>query len=285
MQKDIATLNEKIRTDLPDFVMKSDREYQEKIERIAEDVLAHRHERPIILISGPSGSGKTTSALILEKYLDEHDCETHTLSLDNYFKPILGEDKKLLEDGKIDLESPERVDSVFLNEQLQRIVDCEPVRLPRFDFKQNDRLFREEEFIRKDGELVILEGVRTRVSDGDFVLHPSYIRLLRRLIRDSQHRGRSFEHTISMFGSVEDGAEKYIMPFKYRATHNIDTFISYEINAYKMFLSDGLRELKENETAKTLLRILDRAEPVPEQTIPKSSLIREFIGGSSFDYK
>ena len=59
MQKDIATLNEKIRTDLPDFVMKSDREYQEKIERIAEDVLAHRHERPIILISGPSGSGKT----------------------------------------------------------------------------------------------------------------------------------------------------------------------------------------------------------------------------------
>ena len=86
-----------------------------------------------------------------------------------------------------------------------------------------------------------------------------------------------------MFGSVEDGAEKYIMPFKYRATHNIDTFISYEINAYKMFLSDGLRELKENETAKTLLRILDRAEPVPEQTIPKSSLIREFIGGSSFD--
>ena len=108
---------------------------------------------------------------------------------------------------------------------------------------------------------------------------------MRRLIRDSQHRGRSFEHTISMFGSVEDGAEKYIMPFKYRATHNIDTFISYEINAYKMFLSDGLRELKENETAKTLLRILDRAEPVPEQTIPKSSLIREFIGGSSFDYK
>ncbi len=307
MQKDIATLNEKIRTDLPDFVMKSDREYQEKIERIAEDVLAHRHERPIILISGPSGSGKTTSALILEKYLDEHDCETHTLSLDNYFKPILGEDKKLLEDGKIDLESPERVDSVFLNEQLQRIVDCEPVRLPRFDFRQNDRLFREEDFIRKDGELVILEGVhslnpsvitipdnecskiyvsvRTRVSDGNIVLHPSYIRLMRRLIRDSQHRGRSFEHTISMFGSVEDGAEKYIMPFKYRATHNIDTFISYEINAYKMFLSDGLRELKENETAKTLLRILDRAEPVPEQAIPKSSLIREFIGGSSFDYK
>lgn len=196
---------------------------------------------------------------------------------------------------------------MFLNEQLQRIVDCEPVRLPRFDFKQNDRLFREEDFIRKDGELVILEGVhslnpsvitipdnecskiyvsvRTRVSDGDFVLHPSYIRLMRRLIRDSQHRGRSFEHTISMFGSVEGGAEKYIMPFKYRATHNIDTFISYEINAYKMFLSDGLRELKENETAKTLLCILDRAEPVPEQTIPKSSLIREFIGGSSFDYK
>ena len=65
MQKDIATLNEKIRTDLPDFVMKSDREYQEKIERIAEDVLAHRHERPIILISGPSGSGKTTIIKLL----------------------------------------------------------------------------------------------------------------------------------------------------------------------------------------------------------------------------
>lgn len=81
--------------------MKSVGNTRKDMKRIAEDVLAHRHERPIILISGPSGSGKTTSALILEKYLDEHDCETHTLSLDNYFKPILGEDKKLLEDGKI----------------------------------------------------------------------------------------------------------------------------------------------------------------------------------------
>lgn len=307
MQKDISSLNERIRTDISDFVAESDREYNGKINLLAEDILAHRHERPIILISGPSGSGKTTSALALEKYLDEHGCETHTLSLDNYFRPILGEDKKLLEEGKIDLESPERVDAPFLNEQLQSIVDCKPVLLPRYDFRKSDRVFRKDDFIRKDGDLVILEGVhslnpdvitipdnecskiyvsvRTRISDGDFVLHPSYIRLMRRLIRDSQHRGRSFEYTINMFRSVEEGEEKYIMPFKRRATHNIDTFISYEVNAYKRFLSEGLRALKDNDTAKRLLRILDRSEPVPEQAIPKNSLIREFIGGSAFDYR
>ena len=307
MQKDISAINEKIRKNPTEFVLKADREYNEKIERIAEDILAHRHERPIILLSGPSGSGKTTSAMILEKYLDGHDCETHTLSLDNYFKPILGEDKKLLEGGKLDLESPERVDSEFLNEQLRKIIECEPVRLPRYDFRQSDRVFRDEDFVRKDGELVIFEGVhslnpevitipdrecskiyvsvRTRVSDGDFVLHPSYVRLMRRLIRDSQHRGRSFEHSINMFRSVEEGAEKYIMPFKHRATHDIDTFIPYEVNAYKSFLSDGLRALKGNGDAEKMLRILDFAEPLSEREIPKTSLIREFIGGSDFDYR
>ena len=307
MQKDISALNEKVGKELPDFIRKADREYEEKIERIAEDIIAHKHERPIILISGPSGSGKTTSALMLEKYLDGHGCETHTLSLDNYFKPILGEDVKLLDEGKIDLESPERVDTEFLNEQLQKIVDLEPVRLPSYDFKKSDRVLRDEEFLRKEGELVILEGVhslnpevitipdsecskiyvsvRTRVSDGDFVLHPSYIRLMRRIIRDSRHRGRSFEHTIRMFRSVETGAEKYIMPYKHRATHNIDTFIPYEINAYKPFVLEGLRALGGNECAETLLRIPEKAEPFPESMIPTTSLIREFIGGAAFDYR
>lgn len=306
MRKDILNINEKLRKDTAAFIRDSDKEYNEKILEIAEDIINLKGSKPIILLSGPSGSGKTTTALTLEKCLDERGHNTHTLSLDNYFLPVKNEEKILLEEGKLDLETPLRVDKEFLNSQLKDIIDCKPVELSKYDFKNADRVMTGNILERKEDELVILEGVhalnpdvitvpddrtvriyvsvRTRVCAGDFVLHPSNIRLMRRMLRDRLYRARSVEDTLKMFESVEKGAVKYIMPYKSRSSYDVDTFIDYEINVYKDILESDLKELKDNEHIEKILKIFSAAEGVEKDNVPTSSLIREFIGEGDFEY-
>ncbi len=243
---------------------------------------------------------------MLEKILDDNGVETHTLSMDNYFTPLTEEEKALMAEGKVDLESPMRVDSKFLSSQLEAIEACEPVELPRYDFENSRRLSSGNVFHRKKGELVILEGihalnpdiitlpddktgkiyvsVRTRITDGDMILHPSKIRLMRRLVRDFQFRKRSYKETLMMFHSVEEGENKYIMPYKYRSTYDVDTFMAYEICAYKDFLLDELSHNNfESDFGDAAAFLADTISLSPE-AIPAESLICEFIGNGQFNY-
>ena len=121
MNIELAYINYEISKNAAAYVQHTNAAYLEDLRRIAEDIKANRETRPIVLLSGPSGSGKTTSALMIEKMLDEQGCETHTLSLDNYFSPLTDREKELFHQGKLDLESPSRVDSDFLTEQLTKI--------------------------------------------------------------------------------------------------------------------------------------------------------------------
>ena len=199
------------------FAARADAEYEARLQRLAQDIYAHREENPVILISGPSGSGKTTTALKLEKLLDSWGCETHTLSMDNYFHPFDEEQRQRAARGEIDLESPARVDADLLSRQLRDIIRRRPVRLPKYDFTTSQRVYPGAVLERRSGDLVILEGihalnpdvvqipdessarlyisVRTRVADGGLVLHPAKIRLLRRMVRDRLYRSRSVEET------------------------------------------------------------------------------------------
>ena len=176
--------------------MQTDSDYQKRLHEIADDIAKHREQRPIILLSGPSGSGKTTTAQMIEQILDVQGIETHTLSLDNYFRSLTDADKELFAQGKLDLESPNRVDSEFLSEQLSAIEAGEPVELPIYDFKESARVMSGNILHRKKGELVILEGihslnpdviripdektakiyvsVRTRITNNSEILHPSF---------------------------------------------------------------------------------------------------------------
>ncbi len=296
---ELSFLNKKITEDASSFIKGTNEAYYLRLLEIAGDIEKHKNERPIILLSGPSGSGKTTTAHMIEKILDEKGCETHTLSMDNYFKPLTTEEKQLLSEGKLDLENPGRVDVEFLGSQLEAINNCEEIELPVYDFKDSLRLSGGT-FQRKPGELVILEGihslnpevitvpdektakiyvsVRTRISDEDKLLHPSKIRLMRRMIRDSIFRKRSFEETMGMFNSVEDGENKYIMPYKYRSTYDVDTFMSYEICAYRNRLFEELSKLENEPLVEDICDFLSDVQSVPSEIIPSDSLIREFIG-------
>ena len=161
---------------------------------------------------------------------------------------------------------------------------------------------------RRSGDLVILEGihalnpdvvqipdessarlyisVRTRVADGGLVLHPAKIRLLRRMVRDRLYRSRSVEETLRLYDSVQRGEGLYIMPHKHRATHEIDTFFPYEIGAYRPLLLQDLLGLDPEALApiQDLLQILTNAAPLREAFVPRSSMIREFIGNGQFAY-
>lgn len=299
MSIELNTINRKLTTDAEDFIMQTDSDYQKRLHDIADDIAKHREQRPIILLSGPSGSGKTTTAQMIEQILDVQGIETHTLSLDNYFRSLTDADKELFAQGKLDLESPNRVDSEFLSEQLSAIEAGEPVELPIYDFKESARVMSGNILHRKKGELVILEGihslnpdviripdektakiyvsVRTRITNNSEILHPSKIRLMRRMVRDRLFRKRSLSDTLMMFRSVEEGENKYIMPYKYRSTYDVDTFMAYEICAYRDCLLGDLLSMTEPELQDATAFLADAAA-MPDGVLSPNSLIREFVG-------
>lgn len=303
----LADGNRAIEQDAAGFIRQADEAYDRQIEEIAVHIREHHRERPIVLLSGPSGSGKTTTALILEKKLDNWGFETHTLSMDNYFRTLSPEQRELLEQEKLDLESPQRVDVPLLNSQLTDIIAGRPVELPRFDFQRHSRSEETVPLTRKPDEIVILEGihtlnpevvtlpeeqstrlyvsVRTRIDSAAGTLHPKWIRLLRRMLRDTQYRGRQITDTLQMFASVQRGENAYIMPYKTRSLFDVDTFFPYEMNLYRRYLLEPLQELaaqQEYPDITNLLPLLEQAAPLDKAWIPPTSLIREFIGDSSY---
>lgn len=306
MVRSIAKVNEALCSDAVAFIREAEADYRRQLTAIADHIAAHRDACPVVLISGPSGSGKTTTARMLEAELDRRGLDTHTLSQDNYFRTNTPEETALRQAGMLDLESPARVDEVLLAQQLEDIIACRPVELPVFDFHTCECRPSGTIFARKPGEIVILEGihvlnpavvplpesqtvrlyvsVRTRVESADgTLLHPKYVRLLRRMLRDVGGRGRPAEGTLKMLDSVEAGEQKYIMPYKHRSTFDIDTFCPYELNIYRGLLPDEVDRLREHPDMIALMNVLTAALPLEPTAVPPTALIREFIGGSIYE--
>ena len=297
----IGEINRAMREDPKGFVARTEEAYAAQIRAIAEDIRDHAEERPLVLLSGPSGSGKTTSAQLIESLLDSWGHETHTISMDNYFASFTPEQAELARAGKIDLEAPSRLDIPFLNEQLADIVACKPVSLPKYDFKATQRIDSGKVLQRKPGEIVILEGihalnpdvirlpeekicgiyvsVRTRVEVDGEILHPAYVRLLRRMLRDRVHRARNYAETADMFRSVERGEQLYIMPHKHRASFDVDTFHDYELSALKTLCTEEIMDLP---NLGLLQSAVEQITAMDTALVPETSLVREFIGNGVY---
>ena len=297
----IRDINTRIDAGAADFIAATDAAYAAQLDRVAEHICAHREQSPVVLLSGPSGSGKTTTARMLEQKLDAMGCETHTLSMDDYFRSLSPEQLALAQEDKLDLESPDRVDAPLLEQQLEQFIAGEPITIPHFDFRSSTRGLSDRVLTRKPGELLILEGihalnpavvslpeeqtvrlyvsVRTRlITSQDIPLHPMEIRLLRRILRDVRTRGRDPRDTLRMFRSVQRGEEHYIMPYKHRSTFDIDTFFAYEVSVYKPMIAPLLTPLADQPEIRELLPVLDELRPLDTAAVPAGALIREFIG-------
>ena len=289
-------------------VMERDRlQYLARIRKAADVIAANAAERPIVLLAGPSGSGKTTTALLIERELENRGLGCHTLQMDHYFSPLKPQELALLKENKLDLEQPSRVDGPFFRQQLGQLLRGERVELPRYDFIESKRVFDGHTLQRKPGEIVIMEGihalnpevsgygeqttrvyvsVRTRVTmqDGS-VLHPSKIRLARRILRDHTGRGRNILDTVGMKEKVDTGERKYIMPYKPNAHIDIDTFYSSELGVYRPYLLEELKGiLPLYPELADLVHTMEELPDIPSDLVPKDSLLREFIGGSELNY-
>jgi uridine kinase len=191
-------------------------------------------------------------------------------------------------------------------EELLAMVRGEPVALPRYDFVRTCRVDSGKILTRGENDVIILEGihalnpevvrlpdenmtklyisVRTRVVYDDVTLHPSKVRLLRRMLRDRVGRGRRPAETIALFASVQRGESRFIMPYKHLADFDIDTFIAYELGVYKKAFYEELKEIHDEHEIDSLLTILAHADEIDSSAVPPTSLIREFIGGGEFEY-
>ncbi len=303
----VKDLNKDLNNNASAVVNSAEENYHQQLVAAADSMAVNAEEKPIILLSGPSGSAKTTTAMRLKKLMEERGHGAHVISMDNYFCPLNGLSREVL--SKIDLEAPSRVDLKLLSEHLERFLQCLPTQVPSFNFADQTREAGEL-LCRKEDEFIIIEGihalnpevigsvhshatgmyvsVRTRLSIGDRLLHPSKIRLMRRLIRDRLFRGRDTEDIIRSFQSVQRGEQLYILPYKGNASINIDTFMSFEASAYSNVLLPPLQKVSQDfehyNIVKELTEFLEEISPIPQELIPEHSIIREFIGGSAFSY-
>ena len=303
----LEDIRRRILSDADHFIATCETEFKNKIDTLAHAIANDADKRPLVLLSGPSGSGKTTTSQMIANHLEQMGLETHIISLDNYFRTFTLEEKQLFERHELDLESPDRVNNELLSCQIDAILKGETVEVPRYDFTTNISHPGGETLRLHKGEIIIFEGihalnpsvvksadentariyvsVRTRIEHGklgeQFLLHPSKVRLARRLIRDKRERARSYADVVSVYDSVERGENLYIMPYKHRADFDVDTFVPYELCAYKSLLPPSMPEEEEKHPwLSELFEVLAELPAISPEAVPHDALIREFIGNN-----
>lgn len=304
----VDEINENLKKDPRAYIEKCCRDFDGICADAVAEIAKSTSDRPIILLSGPSGSGKTTTAFKLEEKLDSLGCETHTISMDNYFLP---KDRITVydENNQIDYESPLRIDIPLLQEHMLKIANCEEVDVPYFDFVKQDRA-GSRKLKRKKGEIVLFEGihalnpevtgdekiatciyvsVRTRIQlQNGRLLHPKFLRLMRRIVRDRNFRNRCPAETLDMFDSVQRGEEKYINPYKYRSHFDIDSFQGFEPALFKPLLNEDFEALENTyvpfDGFEPLAALLAQSAAIGGEFVPPTAIAREFIGESGYSY-
>lgn len=286
--------------------------HENKIASIARSVEEANNERGVrmVLISGPSSSGKTTFSKRLGIQLRVLGLEPVLIALDDYF--VERDKTPLGEDGKPDFEALEAIDLVTLNDHLERLSRGESVDIPRYNFITGKRQWHEQPLKLTERSILIMEGIHalnprltpgvaeeqkfkiyiscfTSVAMDNFSRIPTTDnRMLRRTIRDNATRGNDALRTLEMWPKVRRGEECHIFPYQENADVMFNSSLFYEISVLKAIAEPLLREVPdtapEYAEAHRMLHFLDNFTPIAPDEIPPTSLLREFIGGSSFKY-
>ncbi len=307
----VGQLNEIVaNNEIEDFIKINEAFHEKKIARIA-DRIAERSPRPrFILVAGPSSAGKTTFAKRLGVQLRVNGLRPVTISVDNYF--VDREHTPRSEDGEYDFEDIETIDLDLLNDHLQRLDRGEQVEIPRFDFTLGRRIFRGDILQVEEDQMVIMEGIHClnpRLThdlpeEHKFRIYISALtqlnldfnnristtdnRLLRRLVRDHRYRGHSARDTLRMWSSVRSGEKKWIFPFQRFADATFNSALDYELAVLRTIADSLLAEVKPNHfeyaKARQMMQFIESFVGVSPDLVPTNSILREFIGQSSFRY-
>ena len=309
----VGQLNSKVLAgDASELIKIAEAFHENKLAQVAGCVAEANRERGVrlVLISGPSSSGKTTFAKRLGVQLRVLGLNPVLISLDDYF--VDREKTPRDENGEYDYEALEAIDLGLFNDHLCRLMRGESVDIPRYDFITGRRTWHKNPLTLDERSILIVEGIhglnpRLTPSVPEAQKFRIYIscftsvamdnlsriattdnRLLRRLTRDYTQRGADAVATLSRWGSVRRGEEKHIFPYQENADVMLNSSLFYEISVLRPYAEKILREVPdtvpEYDEARRMLKFLKNFTPIPPDEIPPTSIIREFIGGSSFKY-
>ncbi|MEE1391966.1 MAG: nucleoside kinase [Segatella copri] len=292
-----------------DIINISEALQEKKLAKIAEEI-ASREGVKLVLLAGPSSSGKTTSCKRLSIQLAVNGLKPLQISLDDYF---VDRDKTPKdENGDFDFESIYALNLDLLNEQFNALFRGEEVELPKYDFPSGKSVKSGKKLKLEPNNVLVVEGIHalnpeltahvpeeqifrvyasaltTILLDNHNYIPTTDNRLLRRIIRDYKYRGVSAQETIHRWPSVRAGENRWIFPFQENADAMLNTAMLYELSVLKMQAEPLLQQVPENceefAEAYRLLKFLKYFKGIPYNNLPPTSLLREFLGGSSFHY-
>lgn len=284
--------------------------HEKKISQIADKIKARQKKVKVVLIAGPSSSGKTTFGKRLAIQLMVNGIKPINLSLDNYFvnREYTPRDEK----GEYDYESIDALDIPTFSDNVQRLMQGETVEIPKFSFETGQRYYDGEKIRISKNNVLIVEGIHglnpklthllppealfkifvsalTSISiDNHNLINPTDNRLIRRMVRDYKYRNYSALDTLRRWESVLSGEQKHIIPYQEEADAMFNSALIYELGALKNqaepLLRDVTQQHPEHSKALRLLKFFSYIRAVPIGEIPPTSILREFLGGSSFKY-
>lgn len=284
--------------------------HEKKISQIADKIKARQKKIKVILIAGPSSSGKTTFGKRLAIQLMVNGIKPVNLSLDNYF--VNREETPRDEKGEYDYESIDALDIATFSDNVQRLIQGEEIEIPKFSFETGQRYYDGEKIRISKNNVIIVEGIHglnpklthllppeslfkifvsalTSISiDNHNLINPADNRLIRRIVRDYKYRNYSALENLKRWESVLLGEQKHIVPYQEEADAMFNSALIYELGALKIQAEPLLREVTqqhpEHSKALRLLKFFSYIRALPTREIPPTSIIREFLGGSSFKY-
>ncbi len=291
-----------------DLILLAEALHEKKYAEIADQV--RQSGAKMVLLAGPSSSGKTTSCRRLSVQLSVLGYNVNQLSLDDYF---LGRERTpKLPNGEYDFESIDALDIPLLNDHLNRLFRGEEVQIPTFDFKKGEPYFSGKTLKLGPRSLLVVEGIHalnpkltaeiedglkfkvyvsalTQISiDDQNIIHGTDNRLVRRIVRDNNFRGWNAYETLRRWPEVVRGERKHIFPYQENANVMFNSALLYELGVLKRYAEPLLKQVPEDSEEYSIARqLLDFSElllPIDDKFIPYNSIMREFLGGSAFEY-
>jgi len=307
----VANLNEyTLNGQSGDIIKISEALHEKKIAEIANVIYERKDRVKVVLIAGPSASGKTTFCKRLMVQLAVNGLKPTMISLDDYF--VDREKTPRDENGEYDFESIQAIDIEYFNKQLIQLFNDEEVELPKFNFTIGTKFPSGKKLQLHPGSILVVEGIHgmnpnliphirpeqtykiflsalTQISiDDQNHISTTDNRLIRRMIRDSKYRNYSAQETIRRWPSVRLGEEKNIFPYQENADVMFNSALIYELAVLKKYAEMLLKNVTESQPefseSNRLLKFFSYFKPIDDLEIPPTSLIREFLGGSSFTY-
>ena len=311
MAYQLQEINRRIQSDVVEFLAECDENYAQRVALAADKILSNLEQSPIVLLSGSSGSGKTTTALKIAEELQRRGVNTHAVAMDNYFKTIHPKTAPRTPEGAIDYESPLCLDMELLDQHFTALTNGEEIIIPKYEFvRQMRNDSRGTPLKLGKNEIAVFEGIhalndeitaqhpeatklyisaRSNVNDGAVLrFKGTWMRLTRRVVRDYNFRGTDATDTLDMWANVRRGEKLYISPYKNKADIMFDSSFPYEVSVMKHYALPMLQSIPEENVRRAELIDMAQAfqyfEAIDPALVAKDALLREFIGGGTYQY-